>query len=100
MLAWVDGAPDLDTGNNHDFEVFIDTYISSSSDVSDHLVPYLNLQVHNHSHTCRKNGKPVCRFGFPLAPMSLNNWKMNLTSKHTKNRMESYREAKRNRKEL
>ena len=29
----------------------------------------MNLQTHKHSRTCRKKGKPVCRFGFPLPPL-------------------------------
>ena len=29
----------------------------------------INLQTHRHSRTCRKGGKPVCRFGYPVPPM-------------------------------
>ena len=31
-----------------------------------HLV---ELQTHKHSRTCRKKGKAICRFGFPLPPL-------------------------------
>lgn len=27
------------------------------------------MQVHKHSKTCRKNGHPICRVGFPLLPL-------------------------------
>lgn len=30
----------------------------------------LELQKHKHSKTCRKGGKPICRFGFTKPPMN------------------------------
>ena len=30
---------------------------------------FLGFQKHKHSRTCRKGGKPVCRFGIPFPPM-------------------------------
>ena len=29
----------------------------------------VELQTHKHSRTCRKKGKAICRFGFPLPPL-------------------------------
>ena len=29
----------------------------------------VNLQTHKHSKTCRKKGKAICRFGYPIPPM-------------------------------
>ena len=29
----------------------------------------MNLQMHRHAKTCKKNGKNICRFNFPLPPM-------------------------------
>ena len=37
---------------------------------SDELTDLVNLQRHRHSKTCKKKGHNVCRFNFPLAPMS------------------------------
>ena len=29
----------------------------------------INYQTHRHARTCRKKGKAICRFGFPIPPM-------------------------------
>lgn len=30
----------------------------------------INLQMHRHAKTCKKTGHKVCRFNFPVPPMS------------------------------
>lgn len=70
MLIWVKDAPKYDGNpNNTDIPAFIDKYISCA--LGDHGIntKYINIQKHAHSRTCRKRGKNVCRFGFPLPPM-------------------------------
>ena len=69
MLAWMQGAPKY--GENEDTEVleYVDRVATCSSDVPDDLKEILNFQRHKHSRTCRKTGKPVCRFGIPFPPM-------------------------------
>ena len=42
---------------------------SCSAEVTDELKELLDFQRHKHSRTCRKGGKPVCRFGIPFPPM-------------------------------
>lgn len=29
----------------------------------------VNYQTHRHARTCRKKGKAICRFNFPIPPM-------------------------------
>ena len=68
-LFWVDGAPSLDTHSEEQVCDYIDQFISCSHDVTDEDRPYLDLQRHRHSKTCRKKGKTICRFNYPLPPM-------------------------------
>ncbi|KAK3097672.1 hypothetical protein FSP39_011969 [Pinctada imbricata] len=44
-------------------------YVTCSNG-NDNLSGLIELQTHKHSKTCRKKGKAVCRFGFPLPPLS------------------------------
>ena len=69
MLAWIQGSPKY--GENDDTEVleYVDRVASCSADVPDDLKEILNFQRHKHSRTCRKAGKPICRFGIPFPPM-------------------------------
>ena len=69
MLAWIQGAPKY--GENDDAEVikYVDRVASCSVDVPEDLQNILEFQKHKHSRTCRKAGKPVCRFGIPFPPM-------------------------------
>ena len=66
-LFWDATAPTY-TGSD-DADVI--TYINNSMTCSDSAVPpeLVNLQRHNHSHTCRKTRRERCRFGFPKPPM-------------------------------
>ena len=69
MLAWIQGAPRY--GENNDAEVieYVDRVASCSVDVPEDLQKVVEFQKHKHSRTCRKGGKPVCRFGIPFPPM-------------------------------
>ena len=69
MLAWMSGSPKY--GENDDEEVleYIDQVASCSSDVPDEWTEFLDFQKHKHSRSCRKGGRPVCRFGIPFPPM-------------------------------
>ena len=68
MLVWIDNAPKYPKDDKETIVKFVDNYVSCSNqhDSMSHLV---DLQTHKHSKTCRKKGKAVCRFGFPLPPL-------------------------------
>ena len=69
MLAWISDSPKY--GENDDKEVleYIDKIASCSADVPHELKECLDFQRHKHSRSCRKGGKPECRFGIPFPPM-------------------------------
>ena len=46
---------------------FIDRYVTCEK--SEAIGDLVELQVHSQSRTCKKNNKPVCRFGYPISPM-------------------------------
>ena len=46
---------------------FIDRYVTCEN--SEAIGDLVELQVHSHSRTYKKNKKPVCRFGYPIPPM-------------------------------
>lgn len=72
VLLWLDGAPKYIPGNKKSEEEvvkFIDQFITCKKDPSiAHLLKYMH---HKHTRSCKvkKNGKMVCRFGFPRLPM-------------------------------
>ena len=68
MLVWIENAPTLEKNSELEIVQFVDKHLTCSSNdkESAHLV---ELQTHKHSRTCRKKGKAVCRFGFPLPPL-------------------------------
>ena len=45
--------------------------MSCSLDVTEEEKPFVKLQAHKHSRSCKKmiRGKPTCRFGVPWPPM-------------------------------
>ena len=68
MLVWIENAPTLEKNSEEEIVQFVDQYLTCSADNKE--TTYLvNLQTHKHSRTCRKKGKPICRFGFPLPPL-------------------------------
>ena len=68
MLVWIENAPTLEKNSEEEIVQFVDQYLTCSAATEDtaHLV---ELQTHKHSRTCRKKGRAICRFGFPLPPL-------------------------------
>ena len=69
VLLWTENAPKYEIDKNEDIVDFVDRYVSCSSDVPEEHAEFLQYQQHQHSTTCRKKGKAVCRFGFPIPPI-------------------------------
>ncbi|XP_069105156.1 uncharacterized protein [Argopecten irradians] len=70
MLLWTDNAPRYPNDNVESLIAYVDKYITCSLQTDNpELAELVQLQVHKHSKTCKKGGKPVCRFGFPLPPL-------------------------------
>ena len=71
MLVWTSDAPKYKENNDEEIEAYVDQYITADTQEKDPLMkPLVNLQLHKHSKTCKKGGKTVCKFGFPLPPLS------------------------------
>ncbi|XP_033725386.1 uncharacterized protein LOC117315346 [Pecten maximus] len=70
MLLWTNNAPKYPDDDEHDIIAYVDKYVTCSLETDNpELAELVQLQVHKHSKTCKKGGKPVCRFGFPLPPL-------------------------------
>ena len=69
MLAWIEDAPKYQEDGEGEVLDFVDKVASCSGDIPKHCETYLEYQKHRHSRTCRKGGKPICRFGIPFPPM-------------------------------
>ena len=70
MLMWLEDAPVFGVDKDEDVSSFIDkiiTFWKPNDDTT--LLNLVNRQMHQHSHTCRKKGKSVCRFNYPQPPM-------------------------------
>lgn len=67
MLIWVKNP--LVHGRDSDSAVikFVDSFVTCRRD--DSMPDLINLQTHRHAGTCRKHGKSVCRFNFPIFPL-------------------------------
>ena len=71
FLVWVKDAPKIESIEDYpSVERYVDKHISCSVNVSERQKKYVELQIHRHSKTCRKKGRPVCRFGYPIPPMT------------------------------
>ena len=68
MLVWIENAPTLETNSEEEIVQFVDQYLTCNTD-NEKTANLVGLQSHKHSKTCRKKGKPICRFGFPLPPL-------------------------------
>ena len=68
MFVWIENAPALETNSDEEIVQFVDQYLTYNAD-NEETANLVSLQTHKHSRTCRKKGKPVCRFGFPLPPL-------------------------------
>lgn len=64
----IEDAPNYQQKKNSEKGIldFVDYYLKCEKNEDDKLT---GLQVHKHSQTCKKGGKSVCRFGFPLPPL-------------------------------
>lgn len=70
MLVWTNDAPKYPDDDEQDIISYVDKYVTCSLQTNDtQLEQLIDLQVHTHSKTCKKGGKAVCRFGFPLPPL-------------------------------
>ena len=65
MFVWIENAPTLETNSEREIVQFVDKYLTCNTD-NEKTANLVGLQSHKHSRTCRKKGKPICRFGFPL----------------------------------
>ena len=68
MLVWIENVPTLETNSEGEIVQFVDKYLTCNTD-NEKTANLVGLQSHKHSKTCRKKGKPICRFGFPLPPL-------------------------------
>ncbi|XP_062614811.1 uncharacterized protein LOC134276593 [Saccostrea cucullata] len=66
MIVWIENAPKYHENNEQEIVNYVDNYLKCEKNEEDGLS---DLQVHKHSQTCKKRGKAVCRFGFPLPPL-------------------------------
>ena len=70
FLVWIKDAPKLRSSEDYEIiENYVDRHISCSLDVPQNIREFVNYQIHKHSKTCRKEGKAICRFDFPIPPM-------------------------------
>lgn len=71
FLFWMKDSPTYGSSQIDDILQFIDSHISCSSDVSEDDKKFVKLQKHRHSKSCKKTkAKRLCRFGFPIPPMT------------------------------
>ena len=65
-LLWIKDAPSLDTHTDDQVKTFIDSYVTTNTD----LLPndLQDVHIHRHRSTCYKRGGK-CRFQFPRPPM-------------------------------
>ena len=56
MLFWIENAPSEEA-----IVQFVDKYLTCSA-ANENTAHLVELQTHNHSRTCRKTGKVICRF--------------------------------------
>ena len=69
-LFWIKDAPQLGKNPNCDITAFVDKYVTCKSDLQGVVdAELINLQLHRHAKTCRKKGRNICRFNFPMFPM-------------------------------
>lgn len=68
MLVWIENAPKYGINSNQEISDFVDKH--SICQKNDEIPNLINIQTHRHAKTCRRKGKKICRFNFPLPPMS------------------------------
>ena len=65
IFLWIDESPVCNLEDSRSLQkcvAFIDEFITCRYDPED---PYIVLQRHKHTHTCRKRNRTGCRFNFP-----------------------------------
>ena len=67
MLIWIKNAPIYNINSDREVSEFIDKHVTCKMDAA--MQELVNYQTHRHARTCRKKGKAICRFNFPLPPM-------------------------------
>lgn len=67
MLIWIENAPVHGKAFDASVAAFVDKYVTCYKDES--ISELINYQTHRHASTCRKRGKDICRFDFPVFPM-------------------------------
>jgi hypothetical protein len=67
MIYWIKGAPVHGLSSDIEVSAFVNKYVTCLKD--DSIPEYVNYQTHSHAPTCRKQGKAICRFDFPIPPM-------------------------------
>lgn len=67
MVSWVYNAPDIANDTHDAIQQFIDQHLTCANDPE--IPDLVNYQTHRHSRTCRKKGKSICRFNYPIPPM-------------------------------
>ena len=68
MIIWVENSPVHQRNQENEIEEYVDNYVTCSNE-KEEMKKLVDMQTHKHSKTCRKKGKAVCRFGFPLPPL-------------------------------
>lgn len=68
MLVWIEGAPKFGKNSNEEIAEFVHQH--STCERNKDIPKLVNYQTHRHARTCRKKGQNICRFNFPLPPMS------------------------------
>ena len=68
MIIWVEDSPLHQRNQEEEIEKYVDNYVTCSNE-NEEMKNLVDMQTHKHSKTCRKKGKAVCRFGFPLPPL-------------------------------
>ena len=61
MLVWIENTPILEKNSEEEIVQFVDQFPACSSDNKE-IVNLVSLQTYKNSRTCRKKGKPICRF--------------------------------------
>lgn len=70
MLVFTEDSPKYRSPVDiNDIAKYVDKYVSCSLEVDSEMKDLIKIQTHKHSRTCRKRGKAICRFNFPLPPM-------------------------------
>ena len=67
MIIWIKDAPVHGVSSDASVATFVDKYITCHKDEKIHTL--INYQTHRHARSCRKYGKAICRFNFPIPPM-------------------------------